>query len=131
MSVRHSQGLATTRQPGDVATLKAALEVPLADMSTPAAGLFPEFEHLEVCCFSFPGLCPNSSGGPLARRSIPLPAISHLTDDQRLCHRHLQPTHCTCRHCPWRPDAALIGPWPCTLITSPPPRKDAGLCRCL
>ena len=67
MSVRCSQGLATTRQRGDVATLKAALEVPLADMSTPAAGLFPEFEHLEVCRFSFRGFCSDSSGRPLSR----------------------------------------------------------------
>ncbi len=42
------EGLATCRMRADVPSLKAALAVPLADMSTPHAGLFPEFEHLEV-----------------------------------------------------------------------------------
>ena len=41
-------GIATCRLRGDVKALQAALELPQEQMSTPHAGLFPEFEHLEV-----------------------------------------------------------------------------------
>lgn len=51
-----SQGLATCFRRRDVAALEAALAVPLADMSTPHAGLFPEFEHLEVFAGQVPEL---------------------------------------------------------------------------
>ncbi|KAL4457773.1 hypothetical protein ABPG75_012638 [Micractinium tetrahymenae] len=41
-------GLATCRDPADVARLQEALDVPLDQLTTPSAGLFPEFEHFEV-----------------------------------------------------------------------------------
>ncbi|KAL4443033.1 hypothetical protein ABPG77_008524 [Micractinium sp. CCAP 211/92] len=41
-------GLATCRDPADVPRLQEALEVPLGQLTTPSAGLFPEFEHFEV-----------------------------------------------------------------------------------
>lgn len=43
-----SVGLATCLNPRDVSRLQKALAVPLEKMSTAHAGLFPEFEHLEV-----------------------------------------------------------------------------------
>lgn len=49
-------GLATCRLGSDVKRLQAALDVPLDDMSTPHAGLFPEFEHLEVFAGQVPEL---------------------------------------------------------------------------
>lgn len=42
------EGLATTLRSSDALTLREALEAPASSLSTPTAGLFPEFEHLEV-----------------------------------------------------------------------------------
>ncbi|PRW56167.1 ATP-dependent RNA helicase mitochondrial [Chlorella sorokiniana] len=42
------EGLATCRDPADVARLQEAIAVPLDQLTTPTAGLFPEFEHFEV-----------------------------------------------------------------------------------
>ena len=44
----YAEGLATTLRNADVRTLRKALDAPPSALSTPAAGLFPEFEHLEV-----------------------------------------------------------------------------------
>ncbi|PSC71656.1 ATP-dependent RNA helicase mitochondrial [Micractinium conductrix] len=41
-------GLATCRDADDVPRLQEALDVPLEELSTPTAGLFPEYEHFEV-----------------------------------------------------------------------------------
>jgi len=48
----YAEGLATTLRNPDVTTLRKALEAPPSALKTPSAGLFPEFEHLEVptCC---------------------------------------------------------------------------------
>lgn len=47
-SSQFRHGLVTCANPADVPLLKAALEVPLEQLTTPRGGLFPEFEHLEV-----------------------------------------------------------------------------------
>lgn len=44
----YAEGLATTLRSSDAAQLREALEAPPSSLSTPTAGLFPEFEHLEV-----------------------------------------------------------------------------------
>ena len=44
----YAEGLATTLRNPDVNTLRKALEAPPSALKTPSAGLFPEFEHLEV-----------------------------------------------------------------------------------
>lgn len=42
------KGLATCLNPTDVPRLQEAIDVPLDQLVTPTAGLFPEFEHFEV-----------------------------------------------------------------------------------
>ena len=66
-------GIATCRLRGDVAALQAALELPQAQMSTPHAGLFPEFEHLEVG---------------------PTPSASHSHAPEAFSHRSHAPEQC-------------------------------------
>ena len=54
----YAEGLATTLRNPDVTTLRKALEAPPSALKTPSAGLFPEFEHLEVHrAGSFRALC--------------------------------------------------------------------------
>jgi hypothetical protein len=43
-----SEGRVTCLDRGDVRQLREALATPLTDLKTDRAGLFPEFEHLEV-----------------------------------------------------------------------------------
>lgn len=40
----------------DLPALRAALAVPIEEMKTPHAGIFPEFEHLELFASQVPGL---------------------------------------------------------------------------
>ncbi|KAL4858025.1 DExH-box ATP-dependent RNA helicase DExH18 [Chlorella vulgaris] len=47
-SSQWSEGLATCLNAGDVPRLQEAIDVPLDQLATPTAGLFPEFEHFEV-----------------------------------------------------------------------------------
>ena len=44
----YAEGLATALRDADVKTLRKALDAPPSALKTPSAGLFPEFEHLEV-----------------------------------------------------------------------------------
>lgn len=41
-------GIATCRSPGEVSRLKEALDLPLSALAKSEAGIFPEFEHLEI-----------------------------------------------------------------------------------
>uniref|UniRef100_A0A061RJP5 RNA helicase n=2 Tax=Tetraselmis sp. GSL018 TaxID=582737 RepID=A0A061RJP5_9CHLO len=50
------KGLVTCFRSADISYLKEALSVPLADMNTPLAGIFPEFEHLELFASQVPGM---------------------------------------------------------------------------
>lgn len=56
-SSEFAQGRATCRDAADVPLLRAAVDAPLEGLNTPKAGLFPEFEHLEV----FAGQNPDDS----------------------------------------------------------------------
>ena len=47
-SSKFGQGLVTCLNAADTMRLRQALEAPLDSMSTPTAGLFPEFEQLEA-----------------------------------------------------------------------------------
>ena len=51
----YRKGLVTCLQPGDMPRLRAALDVPLSSLSTPAAGLFPEFDQMEALASQVPG----------------------------------------------------------------------------
>lgn len=44
----YPKGFVGTRAPGDFNTVLNAVRMPLDQLSTPAAGLFPEFQHLEL-----------------------------------------------------------------------------------
>jgi hypothetical protein len=47
-------GYACTLDPTDFPTLKAAMELPLTDLQTPKAGLYPEFETIELLSGQLP-----------------------------------------------------------------------------
>ena len=44
----YPKGLVGTRAPADLPAVINAVNMPLDQLSTPAAGLFPEFQHLEL-----------------------------------------------------------------------------------
>ena len=44
----YPKGFVGTRAPGDLHAVINAVNMPLDQLSTPAAGLFPEFQHLEL-----------------------------------------------------------------------------------
>ena len=44
----YPKGFVGTRSPSDLPRVIEAVELPLDQLSTPAAGLFPEFQHLEL-----------------------------------------------------------------------------------
>jgi len=44
----YPKGYVGTRASADLPTVTSALNMPLNMLSTPAAGLFPEFQHLEL-----------------------------------------------------------------------------------
>jgi hypothetical protein len=56
-SSQYAEGAVTCRDASDLARLAEALNVPTGDMVAERAGLFPEFEHLEV----FAGARPDST----------------------------------------------------------------------
>jgi len=59
-----SGGTVTCVSPQDIPRLKQAIDVPLNQLATPRAGLFPEFEHLELFAAKQP---PNTSFGDILR----------------------------------------------------------------
>ena len=44
----YPKGYATTLQAADLPRVKAAVDAPMSALGTQAAGLFPEFQHLEL-----------------------------------------------------------------------------------
>ncbi|KAL0019761.1 hypothetical protein WJX79_003104 [Trebouxia sp. C0005] len=60
----YPKGYVGTRAPADLPTVTNALNMPLNKLSTPAAGLFPEFQHLELLA----GQVPDDSFADLLRR---------------------------------------------------------------
>ncbi|DBA92452.1 TPA: hypothetical protein ACH3X1_002686 [Trebouxia sp. C0004] len=60
----YPKGFVGTRAPADLPTVTSALNMPLNKLSTPAAGLFPEFQHLELLA----GQVPDDSFADLLRR---------------------------------------------------------------
>ena len=58
----YPKGFVGTRASADLPTVTSALNMPLHMLSTPAAGLFPEFQHLELLagqvCLRKPGNLP-------------------------------------------------------------------------
>ncbi|KAK9817863.1 hypothetical protein WJX72_003314 [[Myrmecia] bisecta] len=61
---QYNKGVVTCLNKADMPRLREALDTPLEDLSTPAAGLFPEFEHLEM----FAGQLPEESFARLLTR---------------------------------------------------------------
>jgi len=55
-SSKWKQGYATCYSEEDMAALRHAMNVPMSEMETPLAGLFPEFEHIEMYASQVPGL---------------------------------------------------------------------------